>query len=75
MRPCLYPNPLYERVRDHLEQSIAILPQDPVSEAARTMLEEALDVVLWLAYLPPQGRPALHVVASNEVHDAKSRPC
>ncbi len=54
-----YPEPLFERVRDHLERAAAMLPRDPQSQAIRGNIEEAIEMALECAYRPrrPQVRP------------------
>lgn len=44
------PLPVYEHVRDHLEQALAILPRDEQASALRLKVEEAIEATLELAY-------------------------
>lgn len=46
----LVPDPLYEHVRDHLEQALAIVPMDSRTEELRACIGEALDTAIELAY-------------------------
>jgi hypothetical protein len=63
----LVPDPLYEHVRDHLEQALAIVPLDPKTDELRASIGEAVDTAIELAYRRRERRAALYVV-SNERH-------
>lgn len=55
------PLPIYEHVRDHLEQALAIVPRDEDSAKLRLRIEEAIELALELAYQRPGGPvPARH---------------
>jgi hypothetical protein len=50
------PEPLFERVRDHLERAAAILHKDGAAGTIRDSIEEAADLALELAYRRSFGR-------------------
>lgn len=53
-----YPEPLFERVRDHLERAAAILHKDEFAAPIRDNINEALDLALECAYRPAFRPPA-----------------
>ena len=52
-----FPDPRLERVRDHLEQAIAILHKGETSQSIRDKIEEAIDLALECAYRPKVRQP------------------
>jgi hypothetical protein len=68
-----FPEPLFERVRDHLERAAAILHKDEAARTIRGNIEEAADLALQFAYRrsfePRSSRlpvSALPLSAANE---------
>jgi hypothetical protein len=59
------PHPLYESVRDHLEQAMAVLPREPYAESLRALIDEALDAAIELAYRDTAHGVNLHLVPPN----------
>lgn len=53
----IYPELLFERVRDHLERAAAILPTDPEVDPIRGNIEEAIEMALECAYRPRSKPP------------------
>lgn len=73
MRQYPMPHPLYERVRDHLEQASAVLPKDISADALRKLICEAVDLALELSYQRPPTRQVLRLCPSDQVIDEPER--
>lgn len=66
MRQYPMPHPLYERVRDHLEQAAAVLPRDICADALRELIGEAVDLALELSYRRRQDGQVLTLRPSTQ---------
>ena len=69
MKPTGLPHPLYVQVRDHLEQAMAVLSREPTAAPLLALLDEAVDIAIELAHLPPTDEPILRLVPSDEARD------
>ncbi|MHA6731647.1 hypothetical protein [Devosia sp. A369] len=69
MKPTTLPHPLYVRARDHLEQAMAVLSREPDAAPLLAMIDEAVDIAIELAHLPPADEPMLRLKPSDEVRD------
>jgi len=58
------PLPLYEHVRDHLEQALAIVPRDDDTAVLRLHIEEAIEIALERAY---RRRPPDRLASGDNV--------
>lgn len=69
MKPTTLPHPLYVRARDHLEQAMAVLSREPDAAPLLAMIDEAVDIAIELAHLPPAGGAILGLLPSDAVRD------
>ncbi|MHA6692714.1 hypothetical protein [Devosia sp. A449] len=69
MKPTTLPHPLYVRARDHLEQAMAVLSRDPNAAPLLALIDEAVDLAIELAHLPPTDETILHLSPADEVRD------
>lgn len=60
----IYPELLFERVRDHLERAAAILPNDLECDPIRGNIEEAIEMALECAYRP-RSEPTLRLLKAD----------
>ncbi|ODT80595.1 MAG: hypothetical protein ABS76_15570 [Pelagibacterium sp. SCN 64-44] len=69
MKPVTLPHPLYVQARGHLEQAIAVLSREPDAAPLIRLLDEAIDIAIELAHLPPSDITILRLTPSDEVRD------
>lgn len=62
----IYPELLFERVRDHLERAAAILPNELDGDPIRGNIEEAIEMALECAYRP-RSEPPLRLLKGRYV--------
>ena|SRR5690606_19060444 len=62
MKPNTPPHLLYVQARDHLERAIAVLSREPGAEPLIRLLDEAVDITIELAHLPPPGETPLRLL-------------
>lgn len=67
-----FPEPLFERVRDHLERAAAILPREAQAQRIRGSIEEAIELALECAYRS-RSQPSLRVL-EGQLRATSSRP-
>lgn len=60
----IYPELLFERVRDHLERAAAILPNNLEVDPIRGNIEEAIEMALECAYRP-RAEPPLRLLKAD----------
>ncbi|MHA6730684.1 hypothetical protein [Devosia sp. A369] len=63
------PHPLYVQARDHLEQAMAVLSHEPDAAPLLALLDEAVDIAIELAHLPPTDGAILRLLPSDEGRD------
>ncbi|MHA6692773.1 hypothetical protein [Devosia sp. A449] len=66
MKQTTLPHPLYIRARDHLEQAMAVLAHEPNAAPLLAMIDEAVDIAIELAHLPPVDETILHLAPPDE---------
>lgn len=69
MKQTTLPHPLYVRARDHLEQAMAVLSHDPNATPLLALIDEAVDIAIELAHLPPADETILRLVPPDEIRD------
>ncbi|MHA6730685.1 hypothetical protein [Devosia sp. A369] len=69
MKQTTLPHPLYVQARDHLEQAMAVLLHEPGAAPLLALIDEAVDIAIELAHLPPPDEPILHLIPSDEARD------
>ncbi|MHA6692421.1 hypothetical protein [Devosia sp. A449] len=67
MKQANLPHPLYMRARDHLEQAMAVLSREPNAAPLLALLDEAVDIAIELAHMPPADETILRLMPSDKV--------
>lgn len=62
MKPSTPPRLLYVQARDHLERAMAVLSREPDAAPLIHLLDEAVDITIELAHLPPAGETPLRLL-------------
>ncbi|MHA6732437.1 hypothetical protein [Devosia sp. A369] len=73
MKPTTLPHPLYVQARDHLEQAMAVLSREPDAAPLLALIDEAVDIAIELAHLPPTDVTILHLMSSDAVRGKPDR--
>jgi hypothetical protein len=74
MKPTTPPHLLYVQARDHLERAMAVLSREPGAAPVIQLLDEAVDITIELAHLPPACETPLRPLLID-AGVSQSRPC